>query len=198
MALDRLQEMLGGSPQQQQDAADFLRRYQDDPGSISDAEAARRYREMMRNAPADMAADAHSSALDQLSAEERAKLADQYKQAHNDPNSPFDGYQHDDPSQAADPGNLGRMAHQAEQQDPDLFDKIFGQGSPLGSTLGKLAMAGVAAYMASRVLGGQNQQGGGFPAGGGLGGLFGGAGSNAPTPAPQAEPGLHVKGSKRS
>lgn len=201
MALDRLQQMLSGNPQQQQDYLDFLKRYQNDPHSISDAEAARRYREMIQNAPAGVAADAHASALDQLTPEQRGKLAEKYQEAHNDPSSPFDGYQYSDASQAADPANLGRMAHQAEQQDPDLFDKIFGQGSPLGGTLGKLALAGVAAYMASRVMGGQAQQSAGS-AGGGLGGLLdalGGGRQNSPaqTPAPSAEPGLHVKGSKQ-
>lgn len=207
MALDLLQQFLGGD-QKQQDYADFLKRYQDDPGSISDAEAARRYREMIGNAPSGVAADAHASALGRLSAEQRGKLAQQYQDAHNDPNSPFDGFQYDDPSQAADPSNLGRMAHQAEQQAPDLFDKVFGQGSPLGGTLGKLALAGVAAYMASRVLGGHAQQGSAPSAGGGLGGLLdamsgGGAGqasAEAHRPAqhqaPGAEPGLHVKGNR--
>lgn len=194
MALDMLQQFLGGNPQQQQDYLDFLKRYQNDPSSVSDAEAARRYREMMQHAPAGVAADAHASALDQLTPGQRAKMADQYQQAHNDPNSPFDGYTYADSSDAADPGNLGRMAHQAQQQDPDLFDKIFGQGSPIGGTLGKLVLAGVAAYMASRVMGGQNQGQG--SAGGGLGGLLGQLGGQANPPQSSAQPGLHVKGNK--
>lgn len=200
MTFDALQKLLTGGGQQQ-DYLDFLKRYQDDPSSISDAEAARRYREMMSNTPAGMSADAHASALDHLSAAERAKLAEQYKQAHNDPNSPFDGYTSDD-DQAADPSNLGRMAAQAGQQAPDLFDKVLGQGSPLGGTLGKMAMAGVAAYMASRMLGGQNRSST-SSTGGGLGGLLDalGGGSSSQggpfqSPASQAEPGLHVKGNR--
>ena len=39
-----LEQSPGGSPDQQQDLADFLRRYQEDPNSISAWEAARRYR----------------------------------------------------------------------------------------------------------------------------------------------------------
>jgi len=171
MALDLLQQFLGGNPQKQQEYADFLQRYQQDPTSISDAEAARRYRELVGKAHPDLAADAHGQVLAQLSPDQRGQLAQQYQNAHNDPNSPFDGYNYSDPNQAADPSSLGRMAQQAEQQDPDLFDKIFGSGSPLGSTAGKVALAGIAAYLASRVLGGQQGNSGGL--GGLLGGLSG-------------------------
>lgn len=200
MAIDLLQQILGGG--QQQDYQDFLRRYQQNPAEISDAEAAQRYRELMRNAPAGVAADAHAQALSRLSAAERGKLAEQYQQAHDNTNSPFDGFVQNDPS---DPANLGRMAHQAEQQDPDLFDKVFGQGSPLGGTLGKMVLAGVAAYMASRVLG--NNQGRTSqpqPSSGGLGGLLdalagGGAAPQQPSQQREApEPGIHVKGSKQN
>lgn len=197
MAIDLLQQILGGG--QQEDYQDFLRRYQQNPTEISDAEAAQRYRELMRNAPAGMAADAHAQALGRLSAAERAKLAEQYQQAHDDQNSPFDGFL---PNDSNNPANLGRMAHQAEQQDPDLFDKVFGQGSPLGGALGKMVLAGVAAYMASRVLG-NNQQRQGQPqsSSGGLGGLLDAlaSGGAAPQQQPEAqEPGLHVKGSKQN
>lgn len=200
MAIDLLQQILGGG--QQEDYQEFLRRYQQNPAEISDAEAAKRYRELMRNAPPGVAADAHAQALGRLSAAERGKLAEQYQQAHDDQNSPFDGFLQDDPSH---PANLGRMAHQAEQQDPDLFDKVFGQGSPLGGTLGKMVLAGVAAYMASRVLGNNQQRPSQpQPSSGGLGGLLdalagGGAAPQPPSQQPAAqEPGLHVKGSKQN
>ena len=48
--------------QQQQDYADFLRRYQEDPGSITPDEAAQRYRELMSLASSDEAAEAHDQA----------------------------------------------------------------------------------------------------------------------------------------
>jgi hypothetical protein len=166
--MDLLQKFFGTNPQAQQDYGEFVRRYQDDPNSISDEEAARRYREMMRNAPPDVAADAHEHAFGQLPQQDRSALADRYRAAAQDPNRPFDGYNYSDPNEAADPRNLGRMSRQAEQQDPDLFDKVLGKDSPLNSTLGRAALAGAAAYVASRVLSGQ---GGGIniPSLGGLG-----------------------------
>jgi hypothetical protein len=155
MAADLLQKFLGTNPQRQQEYADFVQRYQDDPTSISDAEAARRYREMMRNAPPDLADQAHDQAFGQLPSQDRRQLADRFRDATQDPNRPFDGYNYNDPNQAADPRNIGRMARQADQQDPNLMDQLLGKNSPLNSTLGRAALAGAAAYIASRVLSGQ-------------------------------------------
>ena len=158
MAIDLLDRFFGTNPQAQQDYGDFVRRYQDDPNSISDEEAARRYREMMRNAPPDVAAAAHEDAFGQVSQADRRAAAERYRDANNDPNHPFDGYTYNDPDEAAAPGNLGRMSRQAEEQAPDLFDTVFGKDSPLSSTLGKAALAGAAAYVASRVLSGRSMQ----------------------------------------
>lgn len=176
MSTDLLQKFFGTNPQQQQDYTDFIQRYQNDPNSISDQEAARRYREMLRHAPQDMAAEAHDQAFQQLSPQDRGQLADSFRNATQDPNRPYDGYKYDDPNKAADPSNIGRMSHQAEQQDPDLMDQLLGKNSPLNSTLGRAALAGAAAYIASRVLSGKgiNAPGGGLP------NIFGGHSSGTP------------------
>ena len=171
MAMDLLQKFFSTNPQRQQEYGDFLQRYQNDPNSISNEEAARRYRELMRHAPPDLADEAHSQAFGQLPQQDRQALADRFRDATQDPNRPYDGYHYNDPNQAADPGNLGRMAHQAEQQDPDLMDQLLGKNSPLNSTVGRAALAGAAAFLASRVLSGQ---------GGGLSGLLGGQGNAVP------------------
>lgn len=167
MAMDLLQQFLGANPQRQQEYSDFVRRFQNDPNSISDEEAARRYREMMRNAPPEVAAEANQQVFSHLPEQQRQALADHFRNASQDPNRPFDGYSYDDRNQAADPRNLGRMASQATQQDPDLLGQLVGPNSPLNSTLGKAALAAGAAFLASRVLGGQGK----MPD---LGGLFGG------------------------
>ena len=155
MATDLLQKFFGSNPQAQQDYGDFIQRYQDDANNISDEEAARRYREMMRHAPPDLAEQAHEQAFGQLPQRDRSALADQYRDAARDPNRPFDSYNYDTSDAAADPRNLGRMGYQAQEQDPDLFDKVLGKDSPLNSTLGRAALAGAAAFIASRVLSGQ-------------------------------------------
>jgi hypothetical protein len=135
--------------QQQQDYADFLRRFEADPSSISGEEAARRYHELMSLASPEEAAAAQSQAFAQLAPESRRTLAQQFQDAHNDPNSPFDGYRFDDADQAAQPQSLGLMTFQAGQQDQSLLGQLF------NSPLGKMAMTAIVAYLARRMFGGQ-------------------------------------------
>ena len=135
--------------QQQQDYADFLRRFEADPSSISGEEAARRYHELIGLASPEEAAAAQGQAFAQLTPESRHTLAQQFRDAHNDPNSPFNGYQFDNADQAAQPHSLGAMTFQAGQQDQSTFGRIF------NSPLGKMAMAAIAAYLARRMFGGQ-------------------------------------------
>src|SRR5262249_48689148 len=116
--------------QQQQDYADFLRRAEANPASISAEEAARRYQELMSVASPEEAAEAQNQAFAQLPPESRHTLAQQFQDAHNDPNSAFDGYQFADAEQAAEPRSLGLMTLQAGQQDQSLFGRLF--NSPLG------------------------------------------------------------------
>ncbi len=162
MAQDLLQRFLGDQPERQQDYADFLRRYQQDPSSISDEEAARRYRELMRNAPRELAEEVDGHSFGQLPQDARRSLADLFREATENPARAFEGYRYSDPEHAADPRSLGEMAREAENQDPDLFDQIFGEGSPLSSPLGRAALAAGAAYLAGRVLGGQQAAPGGL------------------------------------
>jgi len=155
--LDRLSQFLGQGNNQQQ-YQDFTQRYQQDPNSISDAEAAQRYREMMQHANPQDVQEAHTQVFNQMPEQQRQEVAQQFQQAHQDPNIPWQGYpQGMDPRQAAQPGQLGQMAGQVAQQSPDLMGQIFGQNSPLASTGGKLALAGAAAFLASRYLSPQSR-----------------------------------------
>lgn len=153
MAIDLLQQFFGTNPQLRREYTDFMQRYKDDPRSISDAEAARRYRELLRRAPPELAAEAHAYGFGQLPQGDRRSLAERFRDAAQDPSRPFDGYAYPEPDSAADPANLGHMASQAEQQDPDLLERLVGKDSPLNSPLGRMALAGAAAYLANRVLG---------------------------------------------
>jgi hypothetical protein len=181
MAMDLLQQFLGGDRQRQDDYDDFVRRFQNDPHSISDEEAAHRYREMMRNAPPDALEEANEYAFGQLDPQDRRQVAERFRQRHDDPSSPFQGFQYRDDDEAADPRNLGRMMRQAEDQDPSFLEQILGGGrgramgqgggqdqlgSLLNSPMGKAAMAAGAAYLANRFL---SQQGRGVQ--GGLGSI---------------------------
>ena len=150
--------------QQQQDYADFLRRFEADPSSISGEEAARRYHELIGLASPEEAAAAQKQALGQLPHESRRTLAQHFQEAHNDPSNPFDGYTFDNADQAAEPQSLGRMTFQAGQQDQSTLGRI------LNSPIGRMAMAAIAAYLARRMFGGQQSDETGMErqAGGGL------------------------------
>lgn len=155
--LDQLGQFLGQGNTGQQ-YQDFSQRYNNDPNSISDAEAARRYREMMAQTPQDDNNEDYGDdqVFGQLSPDDRRRLAQQYQQATQDPNRPYQGYPQNMPlDEAAQPRNLGRMTRQAARQDGDLLDQIVGPNSPLSSTAGKLALAGGAAFLASKFLGNQ-------------------------------------------
>ncbi len=154
--MDRLNQFFGQDPTRHQDYQDFSRRYQADPSSISDAEAARRYRELADQLDDDDLDEAHEQGFSQLPQQDRRQLAEQYQRATQDPNRPYQGYQQgQDLEQAAQPRELGRMTRRASREDPDLLEQLVGQNSPLASTGGKLAMAGAAAFLASRFLGGR-------------------------------------------
>ena len=154
--MDRLNQFFGQDSQRQQEYDDFARRYREDPQSISDAEAARRYRELADQLDDDDLDEAHEQAFGQLPEQDRRRLAETYRDATRDPNRPYQGYQQDyDLDRAAQPRELGRMTRRASREDPDLMEQIVGPNSPLNSTGGKLAMAGAAAFLASRFLGGR-------------------------------------------
>jgi hypothetical protein len=152
--LDRLSQFLGQDESRQQEYRDFERRYNEDPNQISDAEAARRYREMMSQIDNDDDEDvgsAYDQAFGRMSEQDRRALAQRFREATRDPRRPYQGYPEDmDLDRAAQPRELGRMTRRASQEDPDLLEQLVGSNSPLNSTAGKMALAGAAAFLAQR------------------------------------------------
>ena len=152
--MDRLGQFFGQHPSRQPEYQDFVQRYRQDPTSISAAEAAQRYRELMAHADLPTIAQAHAQAFGQLSDHDRYQMAQQFQQATQDANNPYQGYpQGLELTRAAQPQQLGYLAAQAHQQAPELIRQLVGPTSPLASPGAKLAMAGAAAYLASRYLG---------------------------------------------
>ena len=136
---------------QQHEYSDFLQRYQQNPDSISAAEALQHYQKLTDRAPADLAAEADNHAFNQLPAESRQALAQRFKQAHDDPTNAFDGFAFANHAQAAEPQHLGQMTRQMGQQAPDLLGQV------MNSPIARSVLAAGAAYVASRIFGGQGQ-----------------------------------------
>src|SRR5215207_1329380 len=64
------------SEQSRADYSDFLKRFQEDPHSISTEEAAQRYQELVSHAPPELAAEANQQIMGLLPQNEREVLAD--------------------------------------------------------------------------------------------------------------------------
>ncbi len=154
--LGKLEGFFGQDKNREQDYRDFERRVREDPSSISDEEAARRYREMMANQDDDNSPETQAEnerAFDQMPADDRRKLAQRYREANDDSGRSFQGYdQGMDEEKAASPRELSRMTREAARNDPDLLEGLFGKNSPLTSTAGKAALAGLAALAARKFL----------------------------------------------
>jgi ribosomal protein L16 Arg81 hydroxylase len=154
--MDRLNQFFGQDQSRQQQYQDFNQRYQQDPSQLSPQETARMYRQMADQLDPEDLDEAHEQAFAQMPDQERRQLAQQFQQWTQDPNRPYQGYPQDmDLDQAAQPRQLGRMMRQAGREDPDLLEQVVGPNSPLNSTTGKLALAGAAAFLASRFMGNQ-------------------------------------------
>lgn len=155
--IERLEQFFTQDPRKEQEYSDFEKRYRDDPNAISDEEAARRYREMMSQVDDDedpVEASEYQRAFGNLTEEQRRDLARRYQEADKDPGRPFDGFREgEDVEEASSPEELGRLTRRAAKKDPDLLEQLMGSDSPLTSRAGRMALAGVAAFMASRFLG---------------------------------------------
>ena len=155
---DKLGDFFDGQPERKKDYRDFQRRYQTHPDQVSDEEAARRYREPMVNVEDEdedeEVQQAYEAAFGKLSERERRALAERYREATRNKGRAYQGYvQGRALEQASAPRDLGRMTRKAAQQEPDLLTELVGPNSPLSGTAGRVALAGLVAFVAKRFLG---------------------------------------------
>jgi len=155
----------GGSPDNyEQRAQQYQQGYQGGQlGGLNDQDVAQRYQNTVQYAPPEVMQQAHEEAFSRLSPQEQQQIVNQFQQAHNDPNQPFQypGFNNGG-QQTYSPAQMGGMARQAQQQQPDLLHSVLGQGGALSSPMAKMAMAGVAAFAAQRLMGNNPGSGGGL------------------------------------
>jgi hypothetical protein len=130
------------SAEKQADYSDYLKRFQEDPHSISTEEAAQRYQELVRHAPPELAAEANQQIMGLLPQNERDVLATNIQGGSQTPQT------------------LG------------LLDHILGKDSVLNTPLGKMILSAAVAYLANRMLNQQQGQAGTRAPSGGLGDLI--------------------------
>jgi len=201
------------SDQSRADYSDYLKRFQEDPHSISTEEAVQRYQELVRQAPPELAAEANQQIMGLLPQNEREVLADNIQGSPQNfglldnilgkdsvLNTPLGkmiisaavaylanrmlGQPQDQVSTRAPSGGLG-----------DLISSILSSAAAAQAPAGNQAPAGSGqpsglGDILGALMGGQAQAGNQAPAGGLgdiLGALMGGAPADAPE-APAAEP----------
>ncbi len=156
----------GGTPDNyEQRAQQYQQGYQGGQGQYADMdhqEVVDRYQRTMQHAPPEVVQQAHEEAFSRMPMDQRQQIVDQFRQAHNDPQPPFQfpGFTNSQRDYA--PAQMGQMFGQAQRQQPDLLQSMLGQGGALSNPLAKMAMAGVAAIAAQRLMGGQQGGGGGL------------------------------------
>jgi len=211
------------SDQSRADYSDYLKRFQEDPHSISTEEAVQRYQELVRHAPPELAAEANQQIMGLLPQNEREVLADNIQGSPQNfglldnilgkdsvLNTPLGkmiisaavaylanrmlGQPQDQVSTRAPSGGLG-----------DLISSILSSVAVAQAPAGNQAPAGSGqpsglGDILGALMGGQAQAGNQAPAGGLgdiLGALMGGAPADAPE-APAAEPEPEQQPSVRS
>ncbi len=153
----------GGTPDNyEQRAQQYHQGYQNGQGQYADLDpndVYDRYQRTVQHAPPEVVQQAHEEVFNQMPMDQRQQIGDRFRQAHNDPNQAFQYPQMTGGPSDYNPAQLGGMMRQAQQQQPDLLQGMLGQGGALSNPMAKMAMAGVAAIAAQKLMG--NSQGGG-------------------------------------
>lgn len=155
--MDVMQKIFGGGDpddhqqRYQQYQAGYGRGQYDD---LDDNDVYDRYQRTAQHAPPEVVEQAHEEAFSRLPMDQRRAVVDQFRQVSNDPRQPFNYNGFQGGQQDYDPRQMAQMFGQARQQQPDLIGQIMGPGGVMSNPLAKMAMAGVTAYAAQKMMGG--------------------------------------------
>ncbi|MFL5757101.1 MAG: hypothetical protein ACJ77N_12475 [Chloroflexota bacterium] len=154
-----LDELIGGG-ERRQEYDDFVNKVQQGQhDTIPATEAANRYQEVVPSLPTDQYRDSAAQAFQQLSPEQRTQFAEWLRQqgqqqgldtSHLDTATTG--------SQPPDPNVLAQATANVRDQNPSIFDQLLGKGGtggPLDNPIAKMAVAGIAAMAAQRLMGGR-------------------------------------------
>ena len=160
--MDLLERVLG-SPEKRTQYQDFIDRYDKAPpyDAIDDREAVDRYQQIVPELSRAQYRDSAAEAFGKLSPTERAEFSNWLRtrasaQGVSVPDYDLDDDGIDDRAQT-DPGELAEMTTRVRENDPNLFEQLLGKGGTGGAfdnPIAKMAIAGIAAFAASRLMGG--------------------------------------------
>jgi len=179
----------------QRDDQDFVGRFRQGPGAISDEEAASRYEQVAPNLPPDVYQRSAQEVFTQLTPEQRMQLGQALVQSARQQGQSFPDVNRDGiDDRMQDPDYLAQTATQVQQEQPGLLGRLFGggraapggeptvgsmssgagTGGMLGSPMAKGVLGGIAAAGLMNMLTGPGYYGGGLFGAPGMGGFFGG------------------------
>lgn len=127
---------------------------------LDDNDVFDRYQRTVQHAPPDVVAQAHEEAFNRLPPQEQQRIVDQFRRANDDPNQQFryPGFERGQGQLGS--RDMGNMVQQAQRQQPDLLQQIMGPGGAMSNPMAKMAMAGVAAMVAGKLMGAPGSGGG--------------------------------------
>jgi hypothetical protein len=159
--MDLLDRLLGG-PEKRTEYQDFIDRY--DRGSpydsIDDREAVERYGQIAPELSRDQYRESAAEAFSRLSPAERAEFSHWLRTRASERGVSIPDYDLNDDGiddrMQDDPGELAEMTTEVRDKEPSIFEQILGKGGTGGrfdNPIAKIAIAGIAAMAASRLMG---------------------------------------------
>jgi hypothetical protein len=153
MALNFLQGLLGGQPQQYQD---FVNRYQQGPPDqgYTNQEVAQHYQQVAHQLPDAVYQQSAEQAFAQMTPEQRQQFAEWLQTQSQQQGVNVPGMNQVGTGQYQDPGALAQLTTQVRQQQPDLLSQLLGghSGTALDNPIVKAAAAGMVAMAAQHIL----------------------------------------------
>jgi hypothetical protein len=154
--------LLGGGPQQPQEAQDFIQRYQQGHPAqgYTDQEVQNRYQQIAPQLPPDVYQQSAEQAFARMTPQERGEFAEWMRQRAQQQQVQIPDFNRDgiDDRFQQDPRALAQATTQVEQQQPGLLGQLLGGGGggtggiPQMNTAQKAALAGIAALALKTVM----------------------------------------------
>lgn len=150
-----LETLLGGGSAQRPQYQDFLQRFEQGRPweGVSDDEAAQHYSNVAQHLDPQEYRAAAEDALNRLSPDERAELAEHLRSQARQQDVNFPGL-HDTPN-LEHPGVLATLMSSMHGQQPGILRQLLGGGGGAQSNVAKAALAGIAAMGLKKAMGGK-------------------------------------------
>ena len=161
--MNLLDDLLGGG-QRQAEYQDFTRRYQQGSpyDSITDQEAEDRYRQLAPNLSRDDYRQSAEQAFARLTPQERAEFSRYLRERSRQQGVQLQDYDLNDDGiddrAQQDPRELAEMTTRMRDQQPNILEQLLGKGGTGGTfdnPIAKVALAGITAFAAQKIMGGR-------------------------------------------